>query len=264
MYNLIPLVLILLSFIVIFSIISKKLPQLAILDVENLPQEKENKAKEKLIENRLKRDMANLSQGVLGFLRGVFKRLSFLSFLKEKLQAIKEKQVLEKKLADVPKSQRLEILRRQADESIKKGELEDLQMAEKHLIEAAELDSRNPEVFSDLGDLYLQMKKPAEAKQTFAYVLKLLELIDNKALEAETYFSLATACRLLQDIDGAMNNILESLKVEPNNPRYLNALLETAWQNKNLQIASEALSKLEEVNPENNKLEAWKEKLQEL
>lgn len=264
MYNLIPLVLILLSFIVIFSIISKKLPQLAILDVENLPEEKENKAKEKLIENRLRRDMANLSHGALSFFSNIFKKLNFLSFLKKKLQIIKDKQILQKKLSEVPKEERLQILRRQADESIKKGELEDLAVAEKYLIEAANLDSRNPEVFFDLGDLYLEMKKATEAKQTFTYVLKLLELLDNKKLEAETHFSLAIACRFLQDIDGAMNNILESLKIEPNNPRYLNALIEDAWQNKNLQVVSEALDKLEEVNPDNNKLDYWREKLQEI
>jgi hypothetical protein len=55
MYNIIPLILILLSLGIMAIIIVRKFPALANLDVDNIPAEKEAKFKEQIISNRLKR-----------------------------------------------------------------------------------------------------------------------------------------------------------------------------------------------------------------
>ena len=57
MYNIIPLLLILVSLSVIIVIVSRKFSVLASLDVDSIPAEKEAKFKERIISNRLKRNI---------------------------------------------------------------------------------------------------------------------------------------------------------------------------------------------------------------
>ncbi|MBI4779565.1 hypothetical protein HY797_03900, partial [Candidatus Falkowbacteria bacterium] len=57
MYNIIPLLLILISLSLIIVIVSRKFSVLAALDVENIPAEKEAKFKERIVSNRLKRNI---------------------------------------------------------------------------------------------------------------------------------------------------------------------------------------------------------------
>ena len=61
MYNIIPLLLILISLSVIIVIVARKFTVLANLDVANIPAEKEAKFKERIISNRLKRNIIQWS-----------------------------------------------------------------------------------------------------------------------------------------------------------------------------------------------------------
>ncbi len=56
MYDIIPLLLILISLTVTIVIVTRKFSVLAALDVESIPAEKEAKFKERIISNRLKRN----------------------------------------------------------------------------------------------------------------------------------------------------------------------------------------------------------------
>ena len=80
----------------------------------------------------------------------------------------------------------------------------------------------------------------------------------------EIYFSLAWVEREVGDLDAALENIREALDLEPNSPRYLDLILDLSIMKKDKDLALASLEKLTSVNPENNKLSDWKDKVDSL
>ncbi|MEI7620653.1 MAG: hypothetical protein WCJ57_03755 [Candidatus Falkowbacteria bacterium] len=257
MYDIIPFILILISLIIIIAIVIRKFPQLAILDVENMPSEKAEKIKERIIKSRLERDFTKWNVRVADFLKIATKRLNFFGTWLEKLREMKEKHQEDKKLASISLEEKIELFLNQAQDLVKKEDVESLSEAEAKLIEIVSLDQKYLPAFIELGEVYAKLKKYAEAKQTFIYALRLLELKDDPSTEAEINYQLSLANENLDNLDEARDNIIESLKIEPNHPRYLNTLLDLAIMQKDKTLAQEALDRLSEVNPENQKLGEW-------
>jgi len=167
-------------------------------------------------------------------------------------------------------SQRRERIRelfRQVQNSLK---TDDLEQAENSLIEIISLDQKKLQAFIDLADVYARGKKWPEARQTLGYALKLIkanardEFFMAEVNLPEIHFSLAWICENLDDRAAALDNILEALEFENNNPRYLDYAIELALLKKDKKIALLMLSRLKEVNPENSKLADWEEKIKEL
>ncbi len=257
MYDIIPLILILISLIIIIVIIVRKFPQLAILDVENMPSEKEGKIKEQIIKSRLERDFTKWNVRVADFLKAAGKRLNFFSAWLERLKELKEKRQEEKKLSQISQEEKIRLFMDQAQELVKKEDQESLSEAEAKLIEIVSLDQKYLPAFIELGEVYAKLKKYAEAKQTFIYALRLLELKNDPKTEAEINYQLSLANENLDNLDEARDNIIESLRIEPNHPRYLNTLLDLAIMQKDKALAQETLDRLVEVNSENQKIGEW-------
>jgi tetratricopeptide (TPR) repeat protein len=240
-------------------IIIRKFPQLAILDVENMPSEKEEKIKERIIRNRLERDFTKWNIWVANFLKLASRRFGFFSNWLNKLRGLKEKHREAKKLSKISLEEKIKLFLNQAQELAKKEDLESLTEAETKLIEIVSLDQKYLPAFTLLGEVYARLKKYGEAKQTFIYALRLLETQNNPTAEAEINYQLSLANENLDNLDEARDNIIESLKIEPNNPRYLNTLLDLAIMQKDRTLAQETLDRLSEVNPDNQKLGEWQE-----
>ncbi|MFA4942430.1 MAG: hypothetical protein WC564_02215 [Patescibacteria group bacterium] len=257
MYNIIPLILILISLIIIMVIVLRKFPQLAVLDVENMPSEKVDKIKERIIRSRLERDFTKWNVLIIDFWKAATKRLNFFSAWLERLRELKKKQQEEKKMSQISPTEKIELFLGQARDLVKKEDLDSLTEAEAKLIEIVSLDQKYLPAFIELGEVYAKLKKYAEAKQTFIYVLRLLESQNDPKTEADINYQLSLANRNLDNLDEARDNIIESLKIEPNHPRYLNILLDLAIMQKDKTLAQEALDRLSEVNPENQKLGEW-------
>lgn len=259
MYNIIPFILILISLIIIIVIVVSKFSQLAILDVENMPSEKAEKIKEKIIKSRLERDFNKWNVRITDFLKMITKHFNFFGIWLEKLGEIKKKYQEDKKLASVSLEEKIKLFLNQARDLVKKEDIESLSEAEVKLIEIVSLDQKYLPAFIELGEVYAKLKKYTEAKQTFIYALRLLELKNDPVIEAEINYQLSLANENLDNLDEARDNIIESLKIEPNNPRYLNTLLDLAIIQKDKTLAQETLNRLSEVNPENQKLGEWQE-----
>ena len=257
MYDIIPFILILISLIIIIVIIVRKFPQLAILDVENMPSEKAEKIKERIIKNRLDRDFTKWNVRLVDLWAKTAKRLNFFSNWLEKLKELKEKRQEDKKLSGITQEEKIKLFLEQAQELAKKEDAESLAEAESKLIEIVSLDQKYLPAFIELGEVYAKLKKHAEAKQTFIYALRLLELKNDPKAEAEINYQLSLANENLDNLDEARDNIIESLKIEPNHPRYLNTLLDLAIMQKDKNLAQETLDRLSEVNPDNQKLGEW-------
>ena len=66
------------------------------------------------------------------------------------------------------------------------------------------------------------------------------------------------------ELETACENLREALDLEPNNPRYLDLILDLSIMKKDKEEASRYFEKLAAVNPENQKLADWKEKIDSL
>ncbi len=286
MFNIIPLILILISLAVIIIIAVRKFPVLANLDIESIQAERESKFKERIISNRIKRNFFKYYVKIARVVKPIGQAIgNFFKWGQVRLAEYKEshsindvnrekgQQVINKLFADI-------------EDLIKK---EDLEKAEDKLVEVIGLDSKNIKAFKSLGDLYFERKDYHEAKQTFEHVLKLLEKEESTysptplAVEdgrgglaeeedarditsqlAGVYFDLAIVDKATDNFDGALASINKAFKLEPNNPRYLDTKLEISIIKKDKISALEAYDNLVKVNPENQKLADFKEKIDEL
>ncbi len=263
MYNIIPLILILISLSVIIAIAVKKFSVLANLDTENIQAEKEAKFKERIISSRLKRNFFKWSAKLMKTIRPVGDAAGkFFKWIYKKLHELKEDyQSEETVLSEDGIKQKIKALFDEA-EAFKKQD--NLIEAEKKHIEIIGLDGRNIKAFDALARLYFERKEYKEAKQTFEHVLKLKEDGEETDQLPQTYFDLALVCEATGNLDEAMGNLGKALKLEPNNPRYLDIMLKISIINKDKVSALEAYNKLAEVNPDNQKLVEFKAQIDEL
>lgn len=254
--------------VVILAIVLKKFPALAILNVDNMPAEKEAKFKEQLLRQKVERDLSRVS-GVLGRIWLFFaKRYArFLEKTHQELRKAKRNYRLSAVLPYVEKQKRIKKLRLIVEESFQK---EDFISAEEKLIEIISLDQKNLNAFFRLAGLYDGQKKWPEARQTYEYALKLArqyhddETIMGDLTLSEIYFSLARVEKEGDNLEAALDNIHEALDLEPNNPRFLDLILDLSIMKKDSDLAKDSWGKLAQANPENNKLGEWREKIEAL
>ncbi|PIR93510.1 hypothetical protein COT99_00370 [Candidatus Falkowbacteria bacterium CG10_big_fil_rev_8_21_14_0_10_43_10] len=288
-YNIIPILLILISGIIIFYIITKKFPAVANLDLSTLPREKEKQVKQRIINNRLKRNLNRWSLWFRRIFHPVFNYLvDHSKELYQKLLSARENLAKSASNKNVSASEIDELLLA-AEEAKKK---EDFGTAEKIYIQIISIDSKNVAAFKFLGQLYLETHKIEEAKETLEHVLKLTKedadvyanlaevAKENGQLEraktyyvesiklnnenGQNYFNLAEIYKLQNNYKEAIKSMKETLKIEPKNPKYLDAMFNLSIISKDKAEALDAYKKLKDINPENAKLGEMKEQIDEL
>ena len=274
MPTLIPLIIIGLAVIIILAIVVRKFPALAILDVENVPGEKEVKFKEQIMKSRVERDLALIGGYVSRAWLWFFKHLSSaLRYYQDKLKRTRTNYKVAAKVSWEEKYAQIRKLVAEAEELVKNGEDAE---AEEKLLEAITLDQKNLAAFFRLGRLYEDQKKWPEAKETLCYALKLsLKRLEQAEVSGgeeygpevspqEIHFLLAGVEKAAGDIEAALENIREALELEPSSPRYLDLILDLSIIKKDRELAIEYWQKLADVNPENQKLEEWQRRIAEL
>lgn len=268
MPTIISLILIGLCLVIILAIILKKFPALAILDINNMPGEKEAKFKDQIIKQKVERDLAKVGGRVARAWLLLSRKVS--NFLESSQAQLKKIKLSYKSSARIPQVEKQKMIK---DLFIAYADLlkkENYNGAEEKLVEIVSLDQKNINAFFKLGSLYDEQKKWSEARQTYEYALKLArQYQDDETIMAdltiqEIYFSLAWVERESDDLDAALENIREALELEPNSPRYLDLILDLSIIKKDKELAVASLEKLASVNPENNKLSDWQEKIDNL
>lgn len=264
MYDILPLILILISLSIIIIIVVRKFSALANLNVNEIQAEKEARFKERIISNRLKRNFVKWNAKLIKSVQPMGNALSrFFKMIAKKINDLKE---------DVENDRHIDLseeeLKRKAEkifidaaEFEKKGELSE---AEKKYIEIIGLDSKNIKAFENLANIYFERKEFNEAKQTYGHILKLTENSDNQSGNSRIYFELALVNKAIDNKEEALNNIKMALDIEPNNPRYLDTMVEISIIIKDKVSALEAFEKLKEVNPENGKLNEIESQIKDL
>jgi tetratricopeptide (TPR) repeat protein len=261
MYNIIPLLLILASLSIIIMIIVRKFPVLANLDVENIQSEKEAKVKEQIISNRLKRNLIKWNSKIMKVVNFIKNKGGFLfNLINNKLYEMKKDYQKEVEQDEVIDGSQIDSIFIDVEELIKREEYDE---AEKILIELIGKDSKNFKAFIMLAEVYSELKNHNEAKQTYEHALRLIQNKEMFSEEAEIYLNLALNEKQTDRMPAAQDYIKKALKLQPNNPRYLDTMLEISIINKEKALALEAYEKLKEVNPENQKLAEIKAQIDE-
>ncbi|MCX6740056.1 MAG: tetratricopeptide repeat protein [Candidatus Parcubacteria bacterium] len=263
MYNIIPLIIILLCLAGISAIVLKKLPLLTIFDVNEIPEEKAAQTKNKIIEERLERKVKHFSSKLQPFfqiLSNFFQRK--VSAVKTKIQEVEDKYKNQtKKEILVTKSEFLDLEKKIEDlldegKSLMKNE--NFEEAEKKIIEVLALDPKNLKAYHELGDLYYLQKQFVEAEATFKHILKINKTDD------QAYFKLAEVYEKMEKPESVVENLVKALELVPNSPKYLDLLLTNSIILKNKELAVETLEKLKSVNPENAKIAEFEQQLKEI
>jgi tetratricopeptide (TPR) repeat protein len=268
MLTILSLILLILSLIVIAAIVLKKFPALAILDINNMPGEKEAKFKDQIIKQKVERDVARWSGAISRVWLFISQHVSnFLQSSQDRLKKAKLNYKSSAKISYGEKQKMIKDLFVAYSDLLKKEKYNE---AEEKLVEIISLDQKNLAAFFKLGALYDEQKKWSESRQTYEYALKLArQYKDDEGIMAELtiqeiYFSLAWVEKEAGDLDAALENIREALELESNSPRYLDLILDLSIIKKDKELAITSLEKLATVNPENNKLSDWKEKIENM
>lgn len=257
-WPLIALLSLIFCLIVISIVILRKFPALAILDVDNIPGEKESRFKEDIIKKRLERNLSRWS-GWLGRVWLFLKKI-FSDSLDRALESLRERQLKHQRHKKLTLSQRRERVRELFTEADKQLDDEEFEAAEESLIEIIRLEPKNLGAFWCLAEVYGEAKRWSEARSTLEHSLKLYRSLkwsypDNPDITRQKiYFELALASESLDEAPRALDEIQEALELEPNNPRYLNLGAELALAADKLEIAQALIKRLREVNPDNAKV----------
>ncbi|MEK7130342.1 MAG: tetratricopeptide repeat protein [Patescibacteria group bacterium] len=294
--DLLLMLIILASGTVAAAMITRKFSSISAIDLEKIQIEKERVQRHHLLENRLRRKLRGHGKIFLVGFNLVFGQLrSAGKLLVQKIVELENryeeqlKKAWKTKLSSEEKAAKLRIMINQADE-LANGE--QYREAEKKYIEILSLDPKNIAAYKGLGKIYMFLKEYDNAKEVLKQAIKL----DKK--DDEAYAELATVETNLGNFDQAETDLLESItqnpdlaahhidlgkvysakgerdkaliqyqesvKLEPANPKNLNILLDAALELNKKTLAEQTLDALKIANPENQKIEEYQIKVNEI
>ncbi len=286
-----------LSGIVVVWFVVRAWPKMTLLDVHKLPDVKESSKKDEILRRRVAEMALRKTKGM-----GVTKMwfIALWDSVQEKFRISVDR--LERTLLSeqrLPNQQRnmdpgeraaeIRALLRDADTAFTGGGYE---AAEAAYIAAINLDGKNVAAYLGLGNVYLAEKHVTEARETFKYALhldkrnemanvRLAEIAEEENnLEAAVeyyeqavllndgmptrYFKLYELLTVLKQSETALAAIREALALDPQNPKYLDNFITASIIVGDKKLAEDGYQRLRLVNPENQKLSTFRERIKEM
>ena len=276
----------------LLSLVWRKRKTLATINVERVPGVKDQQVKSRLLEAKLKRTVGKQLESVQKFVGWRSWKLSDgLGFLQQRLQQLEReyRRIIHKDLSsEVKKSKAIEDLLTNAREYLDQAEYA---KAEEVLIDALSLNDQHVEAYFLLSRAYQGKKELDHARETMEYLLRITHNEDPKVFEqlaalsmargnlkeAEAeylrsisldennyryYLELAGVYRDMEELANAMEAAKKSLLLAPNNPKVLDFLIELAIEQKDANQAEQYLDRLIEVNPDNNKIDLLRNRIE--
>lgn len=293
MFSVIFIVTILICFVIIGLTIGRKFPLLANINLNELSAEKQAEVKVALLEKRLKRKFdfiprifqAKIWQIILWGLKGFFQ---YLMELEKRYKA--ERQT--KKIAQLTQLGKKEKIKEKLKLAEELAKAENWSEAEKVYIELIALEPKNIPAYLGLAKVYFKQKDFEHSREVYEHILKISQKNDwafsglgdlavelgnwqsakdhyQKSIELaqqnpEHYLNLALVEYKLNHPGRALTAIRRASELEANNPKYLDFLIEAALLNKNKILALDTFNKLKIINPENQKLAEFRQRIQEM
>ncbi|HSR89161.1 MAG TPA: tetratricopeptide repeat protein [Candidatus Udaeobacter sp.] len=299
MLNIIFLIIIVFALGVVLFLVIRKFPQLANLDISNLPEEKIYQKKREIINKRIEKSSEALKAKLSRVLIPVGKiwgklQLQFRIYVGKTEKLLHHEQVLKTKqkvkvVSNEESEQKIGELIQNGEQKLKAGSYDE---AEELFISAIKIDPKSTVAYRGLGDTYLAKNSAEEASQTYKFLIKmependavlvkLAEIAEDQGNLEEAiqyyqqavlindslsprFYHLAELLLKINQPEVAKAAILQAVELEPQNPRYLDLLIEIAIICGNKDIALKAYGELRLVNPENKKLHGFKDRIYKL
>lgn len=266
-------------------VVWRKLPQLASIRTEAIPKHQQQARKKQILDHRLQQKLGNAEAAIVRTLKkgftGMWSRLQTLLHRLHELEREYRRKVVTQKSIDDPEVLRSRLATGLADAQTAMA-AEDYTRAEQLFVDVVALDPKNVEAYLGLADVAMAKKDYTNAREALQFVLKLqqgndsayarlgriasdvgdfseaeadyLKSVSLNATTATSQFELANVEVKLGNIEKAQIAFQEAVKLEPANPKYLDALLAFAIQHTRKDLARETLERLRVANPENQKL----------
>ncbi len=280
-------------------IVARKFPQLANLDVDHLPQEKQARTKRQLLARRMEQGTAHWQASWQERAKPLTRwwgqaQLRFRIYV-GKVERLWYHETAKKQTATTSpttvenKEQSLARLIQDGEHHLAQGRHD---QAEQLFIAAIKANPHSAPAYRGLADTYFGKGAMAEAKETYAFLLQLNPNDDNvlvklaQIAELESdfesaigyyqsaiilndslsprFYNLAELLLKVRQPQTAREAILSAVQLEPKSPKYLDLLIETAILCNDQSLAESAYNELRLVNPENQKLDYFKGKIGQL
>lgn len=279
-----------LSLVALIYVLVKKIPELKVLDFSDIPKEKQGNAKLKILESKFLRQTEK-TQNKLGKIVSPVKSgtFDFLTKLQDRVRVIEKKYSKKQSTDDLSQSKSINELLAEAEDFIEKKEFAS---AEKSLIEIISRDKKNSKAYEVLAEMYVLSRSYHQAEEIIKYLIKLktlefkknkgvsdLKKVKNKDDQGETemleainvdsglsryYDDLGDVYEKMDKDEKALDCYLKANALEPNNPKYLDRVVELSIKVKDVGLAKKTFRRLKTINPENAKLEDFKEALDKM
>ncbi|MFA6918782.1 MAG: hypothetical protein WC244_01530 [Patescibacteria group bacterium] len=259
----------------LFYLIFRKLPDVKNLDISSIPDEKQVEARLKILESKFSRSSNETKERLSKIFSPTIKKsFSFFSDMKDRILSLEAHYKMRDKKLVVEKPKTIDELIKEGSELLNK---EDYLLSEKSLIEVISRDSKNIKAYELLGELYFGNKSYDQAEEIYIYLIKLsavndsggegakgkrLEDAENDLLDTVnvnikigTYYDdLAQIYEIVDKMDKSLDCYLKANMIEPNNPKYLDKIIELSIKLGDRSLAKKTLNRLRQINPENGKL----------
>lgn len=262
------------SFLILVGIIISKFPLLTRIEIKKTPKEEQKKLKFFILERKITEK---------------FKKINLRNSFRDQIEKIKERifelenKYRQEKYEKILKKKPLE-LEQKIESLIQEGEKflenKDYLKAEKVFLQASSLNPVNIKIFRNLAEIYFIQNKFSQAEKKLKYVLNLawysikwwkkfnknnenvpkdliVELV-NSLIDLGNFY------RKTEKEERAFYYFKKALEFEPNNPKILDFLIEISIILNKIGEAKKYLIKLKEINPENQKIAIWEEKIKNL
>lgn len=272
----------------VIVIVTRRFPSLAAIDTSTIPAERHDELKARLIEERLRRKAGRLLTAVGVRLKpiGTSLRAELQRRYRQLLELEQRYRTRATTGLGTPEEQikvaaTVQSRLAEATQALHEG---NLTTAEQRAIEAIRINPRSVAAYRLLANVYLEQKEYEQARETLTFIMGRLHVADDelfaelglaaagegnleeakhdleqsirlKGSAAEHYLDLCRVNLMLGDSAAAFDNCRTAVELEPNNPKYLDALVEASIISGKRDWAKETLEKLRGVNPENQKLE---------
>jgi tetratricopeptide (TPR) repeat protein len=262
MFDILPIITIIIAIVIILIIIVRKFPALAILDVESIPEEKEAKFKQQIKKQLFNRALGRRSGGIAKYWLSIGKKINdYFSGIIDNLNKKKRSYLSQKRISFEQKEKKSKKLLGEIDEYLNQ---EDYEKAEEKAILILEFDKHNELAFEKLANIYFLQKKYDEARETYSFLLKLISEKEDEAAQAGIYFTMADISQRNNNPKQAKEDLYQALKIDSNNPRFLDKLVQINIESNDKEGAVDAFSRLFEVNPDNKELAKYKETIENM
>lgn len=292
----IAVILLLVAVAVLGVLFVRHFQQLTVLDPSGLPEEKMSQKKDEFLRKRAEEQGAKRRGQQAGWFKPLGRRWRIIQLnFRQAMQNV-ERHLLElgsQRRLNTPRTlEEEQALRTLLQDGLNAANARDWNNAEKKLIAAIKLDERNVSAYRALAGAYFAQDQFEEAKQTYRFVLyldprddgallRLAEIAEyegklDSAVEyyqqavlindhvASRFAKLADLLNQLKQPETALEAIQQAVILEPQNPKYLDNFIEASILAEDKNLAEEGYRQLRAVNPENQKLAAFRERIDAL